>query len=70
VAVDAAGDVYVVDRSSTGKVLKLSAGSSAQTELRVGGIGLAEPYGVAVDGTGAVYVADSNHGRVLKLAAQ
>ena len=31
--------------------------------------GLANPWGVAVDGTGAVYVADTNNNRVLKLAA-
>ncbi len=64
VAVDGAGNVYVVD-SANGRVLKLAKGATSQTELPFNG--LKHPYRVAVDGAGNVYVADTGNGRVLKL---
>jgi DNA-binding beta-propeller fold protein YncE len=58
----------VVDRSSTGKVLKLSTGSSTQTELLL--TGLSNIAGVAVGAAGAVYANNCQYnGHVLKLAA-
>ncbi len=48
-------------------MLKLAAGSSTQEVLPFTGLYI--PFGVAVDSTGTVYVADSRNNRVLKLAA-
>jgi NHL repeat-containing protein len=75
VAVDAAGNVYVTD-TLTNRVLKLTAGSNTQTVLPFTGLdlsdgGVIDGYiaGVAVDAPGNVYVIDSGHHRVVKLAA-
>lgn len=57
-AVDAAGNVYVADHSST-RVLKETLGSGGYTET-VLATGLYGPWSVAVDGAGAVYVTDMN----------
>ncbi|MDT5233974.1 MAG: hypothetical protein QOJ56_4985 [Mycobacterium sp.] len=67
-AVDAAGDVYVVDNRSS-RVLKLPAGSNTQSELPF--TDLDEPAGVAVDTVGNIYVTDigGGDGLVLKLPA-
>ena len=64
VAVDEAGAVYVADKDNH-RVLKLAAGSDAQTELP---FDVSEPIGVAVDQSGAVYVSDGYHNEVWKLA--
>ncbi len=66
VAVDTAGDLYVIDRINN-RVLKLAAGSSAQAVLPL--TGLKNPLGVAVDTTGNLYVTDTNNNQVLELAA-
>ena len=72
VAVDTAGNVYVVDyaggaHGSPGHVMRLAAGSTTQTVLPFTGID--HPGGVAVDTAGNVYVVDyRNHG-VVRLAA-
>lgn len=66
VAVDSAGNVYVTSEGMYGRVVKLSAGSSAATVLPFHG--LYQPQGLAVDGAGTVYVADFNN-RVLSMAA-
>ena len=65
VAVDSAGNVYVVDEQA-GKVLELVAGASTPIVLPFDD--LDGPEGVAVDAEGSVYVADSCNHRVLKLA--
>jgi serine/threonine protein kinase, bacterial len=66
VAVDGAGSVYVTSEDMFGRVVKLAAGSNAPTVLPFSG--LYQPQGLAVDTSGAVYVADFNN-RVVKLAA-
>jgi DNA-binding beta-propeller fold protein YncE len=67
VAVDAAGNLYVTDHDNN-RVLKLPAGSSAQTVLPF--TGLKSPSGVAVDSAGNLYVTDSGNRRVLALTSQ
>jgi MBG domain (YGX type)/Ricin-type beta-trefoil lectin domain-like/MBG domain len=62
-AVDAAGDIFVVDSGSY-RVVEIPAGGGAQTTV---GSGLIEPYGVAVDGAGNVFIADTGNERVLKV---
>ena len=75
VAVDAAGNVYVAE-TRTNLVFKLAAGSTTPTVLPFTGLDLfddgvidASTAGVAVDAAGNVYVSDSGHERVVKLAA-
>ncbi len=68
VAVDRAGNVYVVNlNSDNGSVVKLTQGSSTLSVLALGD--LKSPYGVAVDSVGGVYVTDVAGGRVVELPA-
>ena len=64
VAVDSIENVYVSD-SSSGSVLKYTAGSSSSTMLANGFV---TPSGLAVDAAGAVYVADPGAGQVKRIA--
>jgi putative resolvase len=57
VALDAAGNVYVVRSGDTGGVVKLAPGSSDWTELP-GEHRFVDPQGLAVDTRGNVYVTD------------
>jgi len=66
IAVDAKGDVYVVD-SGNNRVLELAAGSTSQTVAAFGG--LDHPDDIAVDDAGDIYVTEPGHHRVLELAA-
>jgi DNA-binding beta-propeller fold protein YncE/uncharacterized RDD family membrane protein YckC len=66
VAVDNTEAVYVTDGND--RVLKLAAGASVPTVLPF--TGLSGPMGVAVDGAGTVYVADTGNNRVVKLPPQ
>ena len=66
VAVDSAGNFYVVDGLNN-RVVKLAAGSGAETELPF--TGLNHPRDVAVDSAGNLYVTDALNNRVVKLAA-
>ena len=75
VAVDAAGNVYVAE-TRTNQILKLAPGSNTQTVLPFTGLDLSDggvidgsTAGLAVDAAGNVYVSDSGHNRVVKLAA-
>lgn len=63
VAVDGAGDVFVVDAGALG-VVELPVGGSLQT---LPFSGLSDPQGVAVDGAGDVFVADGLNNRVVEL---
>jgi serine/threonine protein kinase, bacterial len=67
VAVDAAGNVYLMKGRQGGVVLKLPAGSATQMVLFTG---VHVPSGVAVDSRGNVYIADLGNHRVVKLPVQ
>src|SRR5208283_2428868 len=80
VAVDASGNLYIVDRynyrirkvSASGTILT-AAGSGTYGSTGDGGAAtaaqLANPYGVAVDASGALYIADSANARIRKVNA-
>jgi sugar lactone lactonase YvrE len=75
VAVDGSGNVYVAvtngGTSTTGSIVILTpsgGGAYAQSTLSAtnGPMGLSFPQGIAVDGSGNVYISDSGNSRVLK----
>ncbi|MGC4072094.1 MAG: Ig-like domain-containing protein [Nibricoccus sp.] len=59
---DAAGNVYMAD-NDTRTVIRISADGSTVTTIS--GSGLSNPYDVAIDSTGRLYVTDTNMGAVL-----
>ena len=63
---DTAGTVYVNDLDNN-RVLALADGSTSQEVLPF--TGLNRPWGVAVDDTRTVFVADTSNNRVLKQSA-
>jgi hypothetical protein len=76
VAVDANGNVYVADRNNH-DIRKITSAGTVSTLAGGGVMGFADgtgsaarfsqPYGVAVDGSGNVYVADTNNHRIRKV---
>ena len=78
VAVDGSGNVYVAD-SGNQNIRKISGGSVSTLAGTVGiagstdGTGVAalfnQPQGIAVDGTGNVYVSDTNNSTIRKITA-
>jgi hypothetical protein len=76
VAVDGAGDVYIADTSNNrvvevtaaGAASVLSTGSLAPVPYGCGSA-LCEPFGVAVDSAGDVYIADFGNNRVVEVTA-
>ena len=65
VAVDAAGDVFVVD-SVLGQVVKFPAGGGAAVTVVTG---LNGPLAIAADAAGDVFIADSGNNQVVKVPA-
>ena len=65
VAVDASGNVYIVDTGNS-RVLKETFWAGSHTESTVRTSALASPSGVAIDGSGNIYIADTGNNRVLK----
>jgi hypothetical protein len=63
VAVDAAGDVFIVD-NGTNTVVEVPAGGGAQTTV---GSGLHQPYGLAVDAMGDVFIVDRGTSNVVEV---
>ncbi|MCP1310834.1 fibronectin type III domain-containing protein [Paenibacillus tyrfis] len=75
VAVDRSGNVYVADMNNH-RIQKLTVATGGWSEWKKSGGGagnglgeFAEPYHLAVNGDGNVYVADSNNHRIQKLTA-
>ena len=65
IAVDASGNVYIVDVFNN-RVLKETPSGGSYTESVVASSGLNTPQNLALDGAGNVYIADSSNARVLK----
>ncbi len=78
VAVDGSGFVYVADTSNH-RIRKITSGGVVSTLAGTGGSGFMDgagnvaqfnsPVGVAVDGSGFVYVADKNNNRIRKITS-
>ena len=78
VALDGAGNLYVAD-SDNHRIRKINPAGAVSTLAGTGSIGSANgpgisatfsfPYGVAVDGAGNVYVADTGNHRIRKITA-
>ena len=64
-AVDAAGNLYIVDQTNS-KVIKVTPAGAA-SEVAFGDLTLSKPEGVAVDGMGNIYVADAGNNRIVQL---
>ena len=66
VAVDAAGTVYVADRTNN-RVIKVTAGGAASLVAVPGISALRNSQGVAVDGMGNLYIDDAGNNRIVQV---
>ncbi|MGA2116984.1 MAG: choice-of-anchor Q domain-containing protein [Bryobacteraceae bacterium] len=74
-AFDAAGNLYIANSfsanplSGTGSIVKVAAGTGAQSTVNTAGSGLRNPTGIAVDAGGDLFVTDYPGNRVVELPA-
>jgi serine/threonine-protein kinase len=76
VAVDASGNLYVTDASNN-KIRQISSGGTVSTFAGSGAMGSTDgtgtaasfyyPYGIAIDGSGNLYVADARNNKIRKI---
>lgn len=79
VAIDSSGNLYVADRyrvskisAATGKIVTVAGRGSPSADIGDGGLATRAslgPEGIAVDGTGNLYIADIQNSRVRKVSA-
>lgn len=68
VAVDPAGNVYIVERSKTQIVKVNPQGAASLLTISGVGSGLNGPSGLALDGAGNLYIADTGNNRIVKVS--
>jgi DNA-binding beta-propeller fold protein YncE len=69
IVVDPAGDVYIVD-NSTSQIVEVNAQGTASV-LAITGLSpasLSSPSAIAIDGAGNLYIADTGHTRIVKVS--
>ncbi len=70
IAVDGAGDVYIVNYlAPVNSVLKETLSGGTYTESTISTSTMSYPFGIGVDGNGNVYVADTVNNRIVKETA-
>jgi large repetitive protein len=67
-AVDAAGDVFIVDNGNS-RVVEVPAGCTSSSCQTTVGSGLNNPNGLAVDGAGDVFISDTSNERLVEVTA-
>jgi len=67
-AVDAAGDVFIVDNGNS-RVVEVPAGCTSSSCQTTVGSGLNNPNGLAVDGAGDVFISDTSNERLVEVPA-
>jgi sugar lactone lactonase YvrE len=71
IAVDASGNIYVVDAGtggSTGSIREYSPSGTLISTLATASASTFVPVGIAVDANGNVYATDSTHGEIFKIS--
>lgn len=68
IAIDTAGDLYVVDNGGNAVIRKITPAGNVTT-LAGAAAGFTNPFGVAVDTAGTVYVADTGNQRIQKITS-
>jgi len=72
VTVDANGNVYIIDGSSIAKVTNANVASNFANSsgLATVNLSLQNPLGIATDTAGNIYVADTDHNKIIKISLQ